>query len=153
AMSVRASLGVACYPDHGQTAETLMQRADIAMYVAKTDRVGVSVYAATRDLPTHRRLSLISELRKGLDEAQFFLEYQPTLNLRTNVVVGMEALVRWNHPKQGRVLPGDFIDLAEQTGLINPLTTIVLETAIREWTPLQTVPPITVAVNLSSRTL
>ena len=65
----------------------------------------------------------------------------------------MEALVRWNHPKQGRVLPGDFIDLAEQTGLINPLTTIVLETAIREWTPLQTVPPISVAVNLSSRTL
>jgi diguanylate cyclase (GGDEF)-like protein len=152
-LSVRASLGVACYPDHGLSADTLLQRADVAMYVAKTDRVGVAVYAANRDLHTHRRLSLIAEFRQGLDEAQFFLEYQPTLHLRTNLIVGMEALVRWNHPKQGRVLPGDFIDLAEQTGLINPLTTIVLETAIREWTPLQTVPPISVAVNLSSRTL
>jgi diguanylate cyclase (GGDEF)-like protein len=153
ALSVRASLGVACFPEHGRSAETLLQRADIAMYVAKTDRVGVAVYAASRDLHSHRRQSLIAEFRKGLDEAQFYLEYQPTLHLRTNVIVGIEALVRWNHPQQGRVLPGDFIDLAEQTGLINPLTTIVLETAIREWTPLQTVPPITVAVNLSSRTL
>jgi len=152
-LSVRASMGVACFPEHGLSAETLLQRADIAMYAAKTDRVGIAVYDAIRDVHTHRRLSLISELRKGLDEAQFFLEYQPTLHLRTNVVVGMEALVRWNHPEQGRVLPGDFIDLAEQTGLINPLTTIVLETAIREWTPLQPVPPIAVAVNLSSRTL
>ena len=152
-LTVRASLGVACYPEHGQSAEALLQRADLAMYVAKTDGVGVAVYAPSRDAQTHRRLSLISDLRKGLDEAQFFLEYQPTLHLRSNVVVGMEALVRWNHPTHGRVLPGDFIELAEQTGLINPLTTIVLETAIREWTPLQTVPPITVAVNLSSRTL
>ncbi len=75
------------------------------------------------------------------------------LHLRSNVVIGVEALVRWNHPHHGLVLPGDFINLAEQTGLINPLTTIVLETAIREWTPLQTVPPLTVAVNLSPRTL
>jgi diguanylate cyclase (GGDEF)-like protein len=152
-LSVRASLGVACYPEHGLSAETLLQKADIAMYVAKTDHVGVAVYAASRDRHTPRRLSLISELRKGLDESQFFLEYQPMLHLRNNVVVGVEALVRWNHPHQGLVLPGDFINLAEQTGLINPLTTIVLETAIREWTPLQTVPPLTVAVNLSPRTL
>src|SRR5262249_14889027 len=63
------------------------------------------------------------------------------------------ALVRWNHPQQGLVLPADFISLAEQTGLIDPLTTFVLETAIREWTPRQTVPPLPIAINLSSRTL
>jgi EAL domain-containing protein (putative c-di-GMP-specific phosphodiesterase class I) len=109
--------------------------------------------AANRDRPDGRRLTLISELRKGLDENQFALEYQPILHLRTNVVVGVEALVRWNHPQLGRVLPGQFIDLAEQTGLMAPLTTIILETAIREWSPAPTVTPITVSVNLSPRTL
>jgi diguanylate cyclase (GGDEF)-like protein len=152
-LSVRASLGIACYPEHGLSAEALLQKADIAMYVAKSDRVGIAVYAPNRDPHTQRQLSLIAELRKGLDEAQFFVEYQPIVNLRSNAVVGLEALVRWNHPKQGRVMPGDFIDLAEQTGLITPLTTIVLETAIREWAPLRPASPITVAVNLSSRTL
>jgi diguanylate cyclase len=152
-VSVRGSLGIACYPDHGLSAETLLQNADIAMYVSKSERVGVTVYAPSRAAHRHRRLSLVAELRKGLDEAQFFVEYQPVLHLRTNVVVGMEALVRWNHPKQGRVLPGDFIDLAEQTGLMNPLTTIILETAVREWAATRTTPPITIAVNLSARTL
>ncbi len=152
-LSVRASLGVAMYPEHGASADALLQKADIAMYVAKTDGVGVSVYATNRDQVTHRRLSLISELRNGLDEAQFFVEYQPVIDLRSRAAAGVEALVRWNHPRQGRILPGDFIDLAEQTGLIAPLTTIVLETAVREWTPIQTIPPIPVAVNLSARTL
>ena len=152
-LRVRGSLGVACFPEHGASAEALLQKADVAMYVAKTEATGIAVYAPNRDLKTHRRLSLISELRRGLDEAQFFVEYQPMLHLRSNVVVGVEALVRWNHPKHGRLLPGDFIDLAEQTGLINPLTTIVIETAIREWTPRQRTPPLTVAVNLSPRTV
>jgi diguanylate cyclase len=153
ALKVGASVGIACCPEHGQTAEILLQRADTAMYVAKSKGLGVSVYATATDQHASRRLSLVSELRKGLDEAQFYLEYQPTLHLGTNLVVGMEALVRWNHPQQGRVMPADFIDLAEQTGLIHPLTTLVLETAIREWTPLQPVPPITIAINLSPRTL
>ncbi len=152
-VSIRASLGIACFPEHGATADTLLQKADVAMYVAKTDGVGISVYAQNRDRRTHRRLTLISELRKGLDESQFFLEYQPMLHLRTNVIIGVEALVRWNHPQQGLLLPAEFIDLAEQTGLINPLTTIVIETAIREWSQTETVPRLTVAVNLSPRTL
>jgi diguanylate cyclase (GGDEF)-like protein len=152
-LSVRASLGIACFPDHGSSADTLLQKADVAMYVAKTDGVGISVYAPTRDRNTHRRLTLISELRKGLDENQFFLEYQPILHLRTNLIIGIEALVRWKHPQHGRVLPGKFIHMAEQTGLINPLTTIVLETAIREWSQRPASPPLTVSVNLSPRTL
>jgi diguanylate cyclase (GGDEF)-like protein len=152
-LSVRASLGIASFPEHGASADTLLQKADVAMYVAKTDGVGISVYAQNRDQNTHRRLTLISELRKGLDENQFFLEYQPILHLRTNLIIGVEALVRWKHPQHGRVLPGNFIHMAEQTGLINPLTTIVLETAIREWSRQPMHPPLTVSVNLSPRTL
>jgi diguanylate cyclase (GGDEF)-like protein len=152
-LSVHASLGIACFPDHGSSAETLLQKADVAMYVAKADTVGIAVYAPSRDHLTHRRLTLISELRKALDEGQFFVEYQPIIHLPTKVVIGVEALVRWNHPQQGRVLPAEFIELAEQTGLINPLTTIVLETAIREWSEIETVPRWTVAVNLSPRAL
>ena len=150
---VRASLGVACFPEHGASADTLLRKADVAMYVAKSDGVGIAVYAPTRDRHTHRRLTLISQFRKGLDESQFFLEYQPMLHLQKNMIIGVEALVRWNHPQQGRLLPAEFIDLAEQTGLINPLTTIVIETAIREWSQTGTEPRLTVAVNLSPRTL
>ena len=152
-LSVRASLGIACFPEHGSSADALLQKADVAMYIAKADGVGISVYAPNRDRNTHRRLTLISELRKGLDENQFFLEYQPILHLRSNLITGVEALVRWKHPQQGRVLPGKFIHMAEQTGLINPLTTIVLETAIREWSKEPTSPPLTISVNLSPRTL
>ena len=152
-LSVRASLGIACFPEHGSSADTLLQKADVAMYVAKAEGVGISVYAPSRDQNTQRRLTFVSELRKGLDENQFFVEYQPILHLRTNLIVGVEALVRWKHPQHGLVLPGNFIHMAEQTGLINPLTTIVLETAIREWTQRPTHPPVTVSVNLSPRTL
>jgi diguanylate cyclase len=150
---VRASLGIACFPEHGRTAGTLLERADVAMYVAKSDRVGIAVYAPDLDQHTYRRQTLVAELRNGLSENQFCVEYQPIVQLSTNVVTTVEALVRWNHPQNGRVMPGDFIHLAEQTGLINPLTTLVLETAIREWSQPSTVPPLTVAVNLSARTL
>ena len=153
ALSVHASLGIACFPEQGTTAEALLQRADVAMYVAKSDGIGIAVYAPDQDRHTQRRLTLIAELRKGLAENQFCLEYQPIVHLPTNVVTGVEALVRWNHPRQGRVMPDTFIHLAEQTGLIHPLTTIVLETAIREWSQPPTVLPLTVAVNLSPRTL
>jgi diguanylate cyclase (GGDEF)-like protein len=152
-LSVRASLGIAWLPEHGTSAETLLQKADVAMYCAKSDGIGIAVYTPNRDRQSTPRLTLISELRKGLDENQFALEYQPIVHLRTNAVIGAEALVRWNHPQLGRVMPAQFIELAEHTGLITPLTTIVLETAIREWSPAPSVPPITVSVNLSPRTL
>jgi EAL domain-containing protein (putative c-di-GMP-specific phosphodiesterase class I) len=131
----------------------LMQKADGAMYRAKGDGGGVAVYDPNRDRQTHRRLALISDLLTALDEKQFELEYQPILNLRTGAITGVEALVRWNHPRHGRVLPADFIDLTEQTGLINPLTSIVLDTAIRDWSGAGEATPLTVAVNLTPRTL
>ena len=152
-LSVRASLGIAGFPEHGRSAGTLLERADVAMYVAKSDGVGIAVYAPDQDHHAHRRLTLVSELRAGLSENQFHLDYQPIMKLATNVVTGVEALVRWNHPQQGRLMPDHFIPLAEQTGLITPLTTIIFETAIREWSQTPTLPPLTVAVNLSPRTL
>ena len=152
-LSVRASLGIACFPDHGRSEATLLERADVAMYVAKSSGVGIAVYAPDQDHHAQRRLTLITEIRKGLSENQFHLDYQPIVRLTTNVVTGVEALVRWNHPLQGRVMPDGFINLAEQTGLINPLTTIILETAIREWSRPLATPAVRVAVNLSARTL
>jgi diguanylate cyclase (GGDEF)-like protein len=153
ALSVRASLGIACFPEHGRSAGALLERADVAMYVAKSDGVGIAVYGPDQDHHAHRRLTLVSELQRGLSENQLCVEYQPIVRLATNAVTGVEALVRWDHPLHGRVMPGDFIHLAEQTGLIGPLTTIVLETAIRAWSQPEPVPPLTVGVNLSPRTL
>jgi diguanylate cyclase (GGDEF)-like protein len=152
-LAIRASVGVACFPEHGASAETLLQKADVAMYLAKSDRQGIAVYAPDRERHTHRRLTLIGELRQALDARQFVLDYQPIVHLKTGVVAGVEALVRWNHPQHGRLLPVDFVDLAEQTGLINQLTTIVLDTALSEWSGLETTTPLTVAVNLSPRNL
>jgi EAL domain-containing protein (putative c-di-GMP-specific phosphodiesterase class I) len=152
-LAIRASVGVACFPEHGASAETLLQKADVAMYLAKSDRQGIAVYAPDRERHTHRRLTLIGELRQALDARQFVLDYQPIVHLKTGVVAGVEALVRWNHPQHGRLLPVDFVDLAEQTGLINQLTTIVLDTALGEWSGLETTTPLTVGVNLSPRNL
>jgi diguanylate cyclase (GGDEF)-like protein len=152
-LSVRASVGIACLPEHGVTSETLLQRADVAMYLAKSDRVGIAVYDAGRDRQSHRRLSLISALQQALAQHQFFLEYQPILHLASGRVAGVEALVRWNHPQQGTVLPGDFVELAEQTGLIASLTAMVLDTALGEWNGAAAGSIARVAVNLSPRVL
>ena len=152
-LPVHASIGIALYPEHGLNAETLLQKADVAMYVAKGDQSGCAIYATDRDRHTDRRLSIIADLRAGLDAGQFFVEYQPILNLATHAVQGVEALVRWDHPQQGRLPPSDFIDLAEQTGLVNPLTTFVLGRALDEWSPAVIADSLTIAVNISPRNL
>ena len=152
---VHASIGIALYPKHGiDRAETLLQKADVAMHVAKGDHSGCAVLRCLdRDRHTDRRLSIIADLRAGLDSGQFFVEYQPILNLATRTAQGVEALVRWNHPQQGRLPPSDFIDLAEQTGLVNPLTMFVLGRALDEWAPAMSGGRLTMAVNISPRTL
>jgi diguanylate cyclase (GGDEF)-like protein len=153
-LDIEASIGIALYPEHGEDAETLMQRADVAMYAAKATHSGHTIYAANLDQYTPDRLSLVGELREALHQGQLVVHYQPKVTIETRTVEGVEALVRWNHPQRGRINPDEFIPLAEQTGLIKPLTMFVLEQALRQChTWHQGGHQIGVAVNLSTRVL
>lgn len=148
------SIGVAMCPDHGTDAETLTQRADVAMYKAKASGVGVSLYITDHDHSSARRLTLLGELRAGIDSGQFVCHYQPRVDLTTGDVVDVEALVRWQHPELGLVPPADFIGLAEVSGTIQPLTEHVLQTAAHDIAALcEAGHDLGVAVNLSVRNL
>lgn len=149
-----ASIGIALWPDHGDDADALLQRADIAMYMAKQSHDGYTVYATDRDQTSPRRLALMGELRHAIDDNQLFPLYQPKINLQRGRVVGVETLLRWQHPNFGVIPPDQFIPLAEQTGLIKPLTMWVLTAALRQcrlW--LEAGLEFSVAVNLSVRNL
>jgi diguanylate cyclase (GGDEF)-like protein len=153
-LNMEASIGMAFYPDHGESAERLLQRADVAMYAAKQMRSGYAIYSADQDQNTPSRLALIGELRRALDEEEIQLYYQPKAHLESGEVQGVEALVRWHHPDRGLVPPGEFVPITEQTGLILPFTLYVLEGAIkqtRSW--LEAGLELTTAVNLSTRNL
>jgi diguanylate cyclase (GGDEF)-like protein len=153
-LDVDASIGIALYPDHGLDVHTLMQRADIAMYVAKEAHTSCELYTAERDRNSTRRLALLGELRRAIDRGQFLLHYQPKIDMRTRRVAGVEALVRWQHPRHGLMQPDEFIPLAEHTGLIKPLTLHVVDRALaqcRQWQSMGLEVP--VAVNLSVRNL
>jgi diguanylate cyclase (GGDEF)-like protein len=153
-LSVEASIGVVIGPAHGDDAGTLLQRADVAMYVAKDGGFGVSAYDQTLDGSSPSRAALLNELRRAVDENELFLVYQPKCSAHTGAMEGVEALVRWQHPARGLLLPDEFLPLAERTGLIHPLTRHVLTAALadcRRWLDLGVELP--VAVNLSARTL
>jgi len=127
---VRASVGIAMFPEHGRDVETLMQRADIAMYSAKASGVGCEVYSASRDGHSRARLALIGELPDAIESGQVIVHYQPKFDLVTGALAGAEALARWEHPQFGLLGPGAFLPLAEQTGLMRPLTLRVLDDAL-----------------------
>jgi diguanylate cyclase (GGDEF)-like protein len=131
-LQVAASVGVALYPEHGTDAVGLMQRADVAMYVAKERRTGIEFYARERDRHTRERLELIADLRAAVHARELVVHYQPKIDLSTGDVTGAEALLRWPHPVRGLIPPSDFIPLAEQTGVIRPLTEFVLDEAVRQ---------------------
>ncbi|MBI1758833.1 MAG: bifunctional diguanylate cyclase/phosphodiesterase [Actinobacteria bacterium] len=153
-LNVEASIGVAVSGIHGTDAMALMQRAEIAMYLAKKHSVGVCSYSADLDRGSPGGLALLGQLRRGLDRDELVLHYQPKINLRSGRVCGVEALVRWQHPERGLIPPDQFIPLAEHTGLIKPLTHSVLDTAlaqVRSWAAIGLELP--VAVNLSARNL
>ena len=129
---IEASVGIALYPDDGSTVEVLLQRADVAMYLAKERRTGVETYVARADRYSPARLSLLGDLRRGIDRGEFELHYQPKVFLATGQAAGMEALLRWRHPDRGLLGPAEFIPLAEQSFLMRELTAHVVQLALRQ---------------------
>ncbi|HZZ01287.1 MAG TPA: EAL domain-containing protein [Candidatus Baltobacteraceae bacterium] len=150
---ISASIGIALYPDDARDDQALIKNADIAMSRAKDrGRNGLFFYNPTLEAPIHMRLSQEKLLRRALDLHEFVVFYQPQLDLRTDRIVSVEALVRWNHPKTGLISPSHFIPSAEISGLIVPLGNWVLATAarqVRAWQPK--LGPIRLAANLSAR--
>jgi diguanylate cyclase (GGDEF)-like protein len=154
ALQMEASIGIALYPDHGGDVQSLLQRADVAMYVAKEHPAGCEVYTRERDDYSPDRLTLLTGLRRAIDRGELLLHYQPKADLRTGEILGVEALVRWRHPERGVIPPDEFIPAAQKTGVIGPLTMFVLDEALRQcrtWC-LQGI-ELCVAVNLSTRNL
>jgi diguanylate cyclase (GGDEF)-like protein len=154
-LDVSASVGIALYPDHSDDVETLLRRADVAMYAAKEAGSGVyELYDPSFDQYSPDRLTLIGQVRPAIERQEFVLYYQPKVFLGDGRVAGMEALVRWQHPERGLVTPDDFIPLVEQTVLLRPLTMFVLNEALRQWREWKIVGiEAQIAVNLSARNL
>ena len=129
---ISASIGVAISPDHGLEPVDLLRSADVAMYQSKISRTAVCTYHADIDPNSRERLAMIDELRAAIELRELTLHFQPQLDLRTSVVHGVEALVRWQHPTRGLLYPDEIVSLADRVGLMLPLTRAVLEQAIGE---------------------
>lgn len=150
---ISLSLGMSIYPGDGDTAEQLIQNADTAVHNAKQQGFEIRRYAPSMQMKAQERFKLENDLRRALERNEFFLVYQPQVHLETEEVVGMEALLRWNHPKRGLVSPVEFIPIAEESGLIVPIGEWVLKTAClqnKQW-QLEGYRPICVSINLSMR--
>ena len=153
-LELRASIGVAVAPADGVDAATLLRRADVAMYAAKGSRRGVVAYDREIDQYAKRRLILANELRHAMDGGQLEVWYQPVAQLSDGLIVGFEALLRWRHPEHGSISPNEFIPVAEQSGLIEPLTWWVLKTALKDVARWRSEGyELSVAVNVSARSL
>ena len=154
ALEVNASIGIAYYPDHAKDPAGLLQHADVAMYAAKRAGTGVLVY---EEEMTHRntlRMNISTGLRQAILERELTMYYQPKMDLSKNRIVDFEALLRWKHPRLGFISPEDIIDVAENTGLIWPLTEWTLRNAVNDTRQLREMGhEVGVSVNLSARLL
>lgn len=153
-VEVSASLGVSCYPENGLDSNTMMRCADVAMYKAKHTPGGILSYSANLDEGSPRRLAIMAAINSGLKQDQFFLYYQPKLDLKTGQITAAEALIRWQHPEMGLISPGEFIPLAEMSDIIIDVTEWVLDQAINQLKQFQEADQsIRLSVNVSTRNL
>jgi diguanylate cyclase (GGDEF)-like protein len=154
-VDLRASIGIAFFPQHGRTTADLLRRADLAMHQAKRSGSGLAVFVAEPEDQTARRLTLLSELRDCIPRGELVLHYQPKVGLAgTRQTTGVEALVRWRHPTDGLLMPAQFMPEAVRSQLIEPLTTWVLDAALHQqrlWSDIGL--DLTMAVNISARSL
>jgi len=132
AQEVSVSIGIAVSPQHGEDVETLMRRAEFAMYVAKRTPGGSAVYAEQQEPEGSHQLALLAELRHTLETNRLLVMYQPIVGLKAGEVTRVEALARWRHPRRGLVAPGEFIPLAERSGLAKTLFSRVLHTTLAQ---------------------
>jgi diguanylate cyclase (GGDEF)-like protein len=152
--NITCSAGISVHPQDGLDVETLLQNADAAMYRAKAHgRNNFQFYTSEMNALANERLSLEHSLRRALERNELLIYYQPRVNLRTGAIDGVEALLRWKHPEHGLILPGRFVPLAEETGLIVPIGEWVLRTACAQNLAWQRsgLPAVAVSVNLSAR--
>ncbi|MDX5363599.1 MAG: EAL domain-containing protein, partial [Pseudazoarcus pumilus] len=153
-VDISAGIGIACWPEDGDGADLLLNRAEIAMHAAKARAAGTLRYEARLDSSSSQTLSLLTDLRHAMERDELRMYLQPKIDVASGTVVGAEALVRWRHPQRGLVPPMDFIPFAEQTGFIRHITLWVLEQAARQWQALQPAQgQFRIAVNLSTRDL
>jgi predicted signal transduction protein with EAL and GGDEF domain len=154
ALDVSGSIGIAVYPKHSDDVETVLRRADVAMYAAKEAGTGFEVYSPSLDRHSPARLTLVSQVRKAIENQEFVLHYQPKVRLTDGRITGAEALIRWEHPDRGLIPPDEFIPLVERTVLLRPLTSFVLEEALHQWHAwARRGLDVELAVNLSPRSL
>lgn len=149
-----ANIGAASYPNDADNLVELIRRADYALYKAQRQKSSFVTYASDGDLPRPGRLALLGDLKDAIGTDQLFLAYQPKLSLQDGAVGGLEALIRWRHPKLGMISPGEFMPVAEQTDLMIPLTDWVLESALLQLSKWHASGlEVAVAVNASARNL
>ncbi|MBV1911663.1 MAG: EAL domain-containing protein [Kangiellaceae bacterium] len=152
--NLRARAGVSIYPTHSINPEELIQKASTAMKFSKDQRLDISVYDSSQDIDTLEQLNLMNDLSLAIEDNQLRLYYQPKVTLSSNHTETVEALVRWQHPKLGMIPPDKFISIAEQTGLINPLTEWVLSEAVSQYSKWATRNiNLTIAINISAENL
>lgn len=153
-VQVGSAIGIASYPDHGADQTTLLSNADFAMYRAKRSSRKYEVYSEAQDITLDKKMPISQYLHRAVQNQELFLEFQPKVNLATNQLIGVEALVRWNSPEFGLVQPSHFIPMAERSDLIEKVTYLTIEMALDQYAKWRTLGySIPLAINISARML